>query len=120
MTRWKRIRSGTEWGLFFGVISFIIAFSISNKIPTWSIWAIILSRVLLGAVIGYIQYDMQWWLRGGLVGAAVNLPLAYVTVRFGIALYQGFWPMLVSGIIFGVLLEFVLQHKKEKSAEEAE
>lgn len=119
MTKWKRIRSGAEWGLFFGIISFVIAFSISNKIPTWGIWAIILSRVFLGVIIGFIQYDMVWWLRGALLGTALNLPLAYITIRLGIALYQGFWPMLVTGIIFGILLEFVLRPKRLKSAEEA-
>lgn len=119
MTGWKRIRSGIEWGFFFGVISFVIAFSISNKIPTWSIWAVILSRVLLGVIVGFVQYDMQWWLRGALVGAAVNLPLAYITIRLGAPVHQGFWPMLVTGIIFGVLLEMVLRPKKERPKEKA-
>jgi len=115
MIQWKRVKSAAEWGFFYGVISWLLATGISNKIPTWGVWAIILSRTLLGLILGLVRWEFPWWARGLLLGTAVNLPLAGVVRWLGVGWSQGFWPMLVSGIVFGVLIELALKHKPSES-----
>ena len=114
MIQWKRVKSATEWGFFFGVISWLLATGISNKIPAWGVWGIILSRTLMGFVIGIVRWEFVWWLRGLILGAAVSLPLAFVVRFLGVGWGQGFWPYLVSGIVFGLLLEVALRRKQDE------
>ena len=92
MIQWKRVKSATEWGFFFGVISWLLATGISNKMPAWGVWGIILSRTLMGFIIGIVRWEFVWWLRGLILGAAVSLPLAFVLRFLGVGWGQGFWP----------------------------
>ena len=111
MSLWKRVKPAVEWGFFFGVVSWVLASGISNKIPTWGVWGIILSRTFLGLIIGFIKWDILWWARGILIGIAVNLPLAFVVQSLGAGWGKGFWPFLISGVLFGFLIEFVLRRR---------
>ena len=114
MSHWRRIKSAAEWGFFYGIISWLLATGISNKIPTWGVWAIILSRVLLGVLIGIIRWEYPWWARGMLMGSIVNLPLAFIIRTLGVGWVQGFWPMFISGIIVGLLIEVSLRYGSAK------
>ena len=115
MIQWKRVKSAAEWGFFYGVVSWLLATGISNKIPAWGVWGIILSRTLLGFIIGIVRWEFPWWVRGLVLGAIVNLPLSIVVRLLGVGWGQGFWPVLMSGIVFGFLIEWALRHRPSKS-----
>ena len=115
MTRWKRIRSATEWGFFFGVISWLLATGISNRIPALGVWGIILARTLMGFLIGVVRWEVPWWARGLVLAAAVNLPLGIVVRLLGVGWGQGFWPFLISGLVFGVCIELVLRYRPSQT-----
>lgn len=116
---WKRVKSATEWGFFFGIISWLLATGISNEIPGWGVWGIILSRTLLGFIIGILRWNFPWWKRGLIVGAAVNLPLAFVIRDLGVSWRQGFWPYWISGILAGFFLEVALRKRKVVDKDES-
>ena len=122
MVHWKRVKSATEWGFFFGVVTWLLATGITNKIPTIGIWGIILSRTLMGFVIGYIRWEFPWWARGLIVGGALNIilsvivkiPLGDFIQRIGFGWIRGFWLMLITGLVFGVLTELALRHRESQ------
>ena len=113
MIDWKRVRSATEWGFFYGIVSWLLSTGFSNKIPVWGVWSIILSRTILGLIIGILPIKFSWWLDGLVIGFGLNLIFALI-VWLGLGYTIGFWPMLVTGVIFGVLIEWSL-HSKEKN-----
>lgn len=119
MIDWKRVKSASEWGFFFGIISWLLATGISNKIPGWGVWGIILSRTLLGFIIGILRWEFSWWKRGLIVGAVVNLPLAFLVRFLGVSWGQGFWPYWISGIAAGFFLELALRKRKPEDVEAA-
>ena len=114
MVRWKRIRTATEWGFFYGIISWLLATGFSNKIPAWGVWGIILSRMIMGCIIGFVRWEMAWWARGLLLGFLINIPMGLIVVFLGVRWTIGFIPMLITGMLFGLLIELSLRHKKEE------
>ena len=126
MTRWRRLKSAMEWGLFLGIVSWLLATGISNKIPTIGVWGIILSRVLMGFIIGMVRWEFPWWGRGIVIGAALNIllslifkiPLGDIVRDIGWGWLHGFWLMLISGIVFGICIELALRHKKRALKQE--
>ena len=104
MIQWKRVKSAVEWGLFFGIISWLLATGITNKIPTIGVWGIILSRTLMGFIIGYVKWKIPWWVRGLIIGGGLNLilslvvkiPLGDVVQRICFIWGRGFWMMMIT------------------------
>ena len=123
MDNWRRVKSATEWGFFYGIISWLLATGITNKIPTIGIWGIILSRTLMGFIIGYVKWEFPWWARGMIIGGVLNLilsglvriPLGVIMSRIGFGWFRGFWLMLITGVVFGLLIELALRHKQLRS-----
>ena len=123
MDNWRRVKSATEWGFFYGIISWLLATGITNKIPTIGIWAIILSRSLMGFIIGYVKWEFPWWARGMIIGGVLNLilsglvriPLGDIMSQIGFGWFRGFWLMLITGVVFGLLIELALRHKQLRS-----
>jgi hypothetical protein len=120
MTHWRRVKSASEWGLFFGICSWLAATAISNKIPTIGVWGIILSRTLMGFIIGYIKWEFPWWGRGLIIGGGLNvvlsfvfkLPLSGAFQNIGWGWIHGVWLMVISGMIFGVGIELAVRHRE--------
>lgn len=117
MLDWKRIRSASEWGFFYGVVSWLLATGFSNKIPVWGVWAIILSRTLMGCLMGMFPVKLSWWIDGLIIGLGLNLIFAFIVLVIGYGI--GFWPMLLTGILFGVLIEWSLHLKDKEEAKES-
>lgn len=112
MFQWKRVKSAAEWGFFLGVLSWLLSTGISNRISTAGVWAIIFSRTLSGVVIGAVRWNTSWWVRGSVIGGIVNLPLAVWIVRWPHFNYaNGFWPVIITGMICGLIIEWVLKHR---------
>jgi hypothetical protein len=120
MTRWRRVRSATEWGFFFGVVTWILASGITNKIPTAGVWGILISRALIGLLAGLVKWDFPWWARGPIWGTAVGilsllvvrLPLGEGMHHFLFSIEHWFWLMLITGMLIGFIIEWVLRHRE--------
>ena len=118
MVQWKRVKSATEWGFFYGIVTWLFATGITNKFSSAGVWGIILSRTLMGFIIGVIKWKFPWWARGLIVGVVVNLvfeaiakiPMEFIR-RFCFGWTSGFWLMLITGMLFGLLIELPIRPK---------
>jgi hypothetical protein len=117
MIHWKRVRSGAEWGFFYGVVSWLLATGITNKYTSLAVWAIILSRTIMGIIQGLVQWDMAWWHRSIIIGAIVNILMGLVVGVLGYGWHPWFAALLASGILFAVLIEFSLERRYGEKAE---
>jgi hypothetical protein len=114
MNKGKRIKSALGWGIFYGICSWILAWSVSNKISNAGVWGLILIQTLLGLIIGLATWKVPWWLRGLVFGAAVNLPVGFYFLHAPFVWARGlFWPFVISGILFGVLIELGVRHSAD-------
>ena len=110
----KRIKSALGWGFFYGICSWVLASGVTNKLPTPAVWAIILSQTFLGFLIGIVRWNIPWWIRGLVLGAAVNLPLGGLLWAVPFAWGRGLCvPFALSGILFGLLIELGVRHSSK-------
>jgi len=121
MLDWKKIKfAALEYGLFFGILSWLFATAITNEMTSANVWGIILSRILTGVLVAALNWEITWWIRGAIFGAAVNtlfwllslLPLGPFFAGWRI----GFSLIMISGIIFGILLELAVKHREKQLA----
>ena len=89
---WHRLRSGTGWGLFYGIITWLLATAITNEYSNCAVWSIILSRTLMGALIVLISFDMVWWIRAGIIGLVFNVIMGAVIAFLGYGCYWRGYP----------------------------
>lgn len=118
MTHWNRTRSAAEWGLFFGVCTWLLASGITNTMVEWNVWTMVLSRALIGLIIGLIKdVKIPWWARGASVGFVLNIPLGLLVNTWqDFTGGLGFWYMLGTGILAGFLVEVAVRHKEKELA----
>ena len=119
MSKFKFIRSGIEWGLFYGILTWISFTVITSKTPNAGVWGMIISRVIQGGLSAFFPYQLKWWMRGLIWGAAIQLvfSLGLVLPESGAGLFfyawkHGYFLMLLSSLVFGVLIEFHLERRK--------
>ena len=124
MTRWRRVSYLVQWGVFFGLLTWLAATAITNKFPAAGVWGIIVSRMIMGFIIAYFTFKMPWWLRGALVGLIVNLVFGGIAFmvsgdlqNFFFGWVIGFWVMIISGILIGPAMELTLQNKMKAPEE---
>jgi hypothetical protein len=111
----RRLKSGLEWGFFLGICTWLLATGVSNKIPNWGVWSIILSRTLLGFLIGILKWDVVWWIRGLLFGLAVSVLHGFMVLQWPeFGWLNGFVPGIVTAMIVGVVIERALLHKPDQ------
>jgi len=115
MQSWQRIKYAIEWGFFFGIISWLLSTGISSHIPTWGVWGIILSRTIMGFLSGAFIWEMPWLLRGVLISLVVNIPCGILTVVLGVEFLTGFMSFVISGLIIGILIEWILARQDLKT-----
>ena len=102
----KRVIITTICGLIFGFVC--LGLAISNPDPagtlTWAIKVnIVLSRTLLGFMLGISALRLNWWLHGIVLGIISSIPMAVPIVdQTGIMIGT-----FVMGIIYGVLIELI-------------
>ncbi|HDQ44103.1 MAG TPA: hypothetical protein ENN17_01225 [bacterium] len=117
MARWNRVRSSLEWSTFFGVCTWLLASGITNTMTGANVWLLVLSRTLMGLLLGLWKRGIAWWARGLIVGFGVNLPAGLVVNRwtdFGGGLGFGF--MMATGLVSGVLTEAAVRHREKEMA----
>ncbi len=102
----KRVLIATICGFIFGLICMTLASTNPNATEPLSSeakWLIILSRTLMGFMIGISALRMSWWLHGIVLGIISSIPMAIPTLdRLSIAIGT-----VVMGIIYGFLTELI-------------
>ena len=100
----KRIVIATICGFIFGLVCMYLASSDPDTTLTTGIkWSIILSRALLGFIIGISALKMGWWLHGIVIGIIASLPMA-ASVLPDTKIFFG---TLVMGLVYGFLTELI-------------
>ena len=108
----KRITIATILGLLFGFVCNAMAMSGSAEISLTVSLSIILSRTLIGFVIGISKLNVKHWsLHGLLIGLLVGIPAALGAIsgpenpEFPYTIM--FTSTIVMGMIYGFLIEFI-------------
>jgi hypothetical protein len=102
----KRVIIATLCGLLFGVICMTLASTNPDPVePVTPItqWLIVLSRTMMGFMIGISALRMTWWLHGTVLGLIASIPMMLpVLDKPGIAIGT-----VVMGAIYGFLTELI-------------
>jgi len=102
----KRVVCATIWGIVFGFISWALAM-IGGRVPASGVVTIILSYAVMGFVIGISAWKIKWWIHGFLMGLIITLPTSFGALWVKRGWGAGFIPTIVTGIIFGFLIELL-------------
>lgn len=116
MIKWRRIRSGAEWGFFYGIVSWLLATGITNDYSSLAVWSIILSRTLMGVLIALFNFEYIWWVKAGIIGIVINAVMGIIIAVLGFGWNPWFWPLVISGLVFSICIEFALRYKDKKEA----
>jgi len=102
----KRVLIATICGFIFGIVCMLLASSNPNAtepISTATRWLIIVSRTMLGFIIGISALRMIWWKHGLALGLIASIPMA-LPVMDDVRIMIG---TLVLGMIYGFLTELI-------------
>jgi hypothetical protein len=116
MSHWKKLKSVIEWGFFLGVVSWILATGLSNKIGAAGIWVIIFSRVALALAHEFIPLAYGWWKRSLILGLPVNAALAAFASWVAFGGMQGFVLLWITGIGCSFVVEWILRFRLHAEA----
>jgi len=105
MVNSKRVFIATLFGLVFGFVCRGLAASGEAPIVWFLSLSIIISRTLMGFVIGISVLKMKWWLHGIIIGALFSLPMAFNTLFTPESAVYIFLATIIMGIIYGFLIE---------------
>lgn len=102
----KRVLIATLCGFLFGLVCMGLASSNPESSEALSLTIklnIVLSRTLMGFMIGISALKLNWWLHGITLGFISSIPMAVsVLDRFDIVIGT-----FVMGMIYGVLTELI-------------
>ena len=114
--RGLRVLVTTILGFIFGIVCWLLASSGSPEMAASIAWSIILSRALLGFVIGISAWKINYILHGIILGFIVSIPMALSSL--GSKGFKIFLGTLIMGMIYGFLIELITHFVvKEKKAE---
>jgi hypothetical protein len=102
----KRVIIATLCGVFFGLVCMSLAASNpegTSGVTTVILVNIVLSRTLMGFMIGISFLKMQWWLHGLVIGFVSSIPMAIAVIPQMEILVGTF----VMGLIYGFLTELI-------------
>ncbi len=102
----KRVLIATICGLFFGLVCMGLASSNPDATQSLSMTVklnIILSRTLMGFMIGISALKITWWLHGIVMGFISSIPMA-IAVMDKMEIMVG---TIVMGMIYGFLTELI-------------
>lgn len=102
----KRVLIATVCGFVFGLVCMYLASTNPNAtepLSTAMKWTIILSRTLMGFMIGISALRLAWWLHGIVIGIIASLPMAAGVLGNTTIMISS----IVMGIIYAVLTELI-------------
>ena len=102
----KRVIIATSCGILFGFVCLGLAMSNPHPADVFTLPIkinIVLSRVLLGFMIGISALRLKWWLHGIVLGIVMSTPMAVQVMDKPQIMIGTF----VMGIIYGVLTELI-------------
>ena len=100
----KRVLIATICGFVCGLICMFLATSNPNATETMTNsvkWLIIISRTMMGFMIGISAIRLNWWLHGIVLGIISSIPMT-IPVLHSLNIAIG---TIVMGIIYGFLTE---------------
>ena len=106
MLTMKRVLIATICGFVFGMICMTMASSNPDAIQELAAslkWNIVLSRTLMGFMIGISFLKLQWWLHGIVLGFISSIPMAIAVIP-QMDIFIG---TFVMGMIYGFLTELL-------------
>ena len=118
----KTVKSTAGWGLFYGIITWLLFTAITNNYSADSVRGMILSRVLLGILLGAVAWQTVWWLRGLVFALCIDLffwGLSRISPAIFLERITYGWAraplyMLVTGMIVGFLIQLMLHLKSQR------
>jgi hypothetical protein len=102
----RRVLITTTCGFIFGLICMTMASSNPNPVEPLTAttkWLILLSRTMLGFMIGISALRLSWWLHGMVIGLISSIPMA-IPVLSVTSIAIG---TVVMGMIYGFLTELI-------------
>lgn len=112
----KRVVAATICGFLFGLVCMGMATSNPDSTQVLSAavkWNIVLSRTLMGFMIGISALKLSWWLHGVILGIISSIPMAIAVIP-QMEIFVG---TFVMGMIYGFLTELITSKLlKAKSA----
>ncbi|MDP8221042.1 MAG: hypothetical protein P9X26_06830 [Candidatus Stygibacter frigidus] len=110
MTSGKRIIIATLIGLCCGIVCITLAGSGGKQLPGIIIMQMLISRTLMGFVIGISAIKLNWALHGILLGLLMGLPMALsssiVVKGTDFTPQMMMFSTLIIGAIYGFVIEF--------------
>jgi hypothetical protein len=111
MTSEKRIIIATLLGTLFGLVCMLLASSGGSALPEILKLQIVVSRTMLGFVIGISAIKMNWAVHGIIMGLLIGLPMALAstlgTEGTEFTPQSMFFSTLLIGAIYGFLIELI-------------
>jgi hypothetical protein len=114
----KRMQAALELGLLYGLITWILGTGVSNRIPGWGVWLILLDRIVIAFILyRLIGFEQPRWLKGAAVGLIMSIPLGLIAMRWPFFNSVSAWVgALGTGLIVGILISVEIEkHQKETS-----
>lgn len=116
---WQKLKSGLEWGLFYGIVTWLAFTAMTNKIPALAIWGMIVSRSAMGVLAAGVIWEKPLWMRALTWAAIGHVPFALLALlslggvwdRFFFGWKTGGPLMIVSALIIAVLVELSMRHR---------
>jgi len=102
----KRVIIATACGFVFGLFCMFLATSNPDASAPLSAsikWNIVLSRTLMGFMIGISALKLNWWLHGIILGFISSIPMG-IAVMDRVDIVIG---TMVMGMIYGLLTELI-------------
>lgn len=101
----KRVFVATIFGIIFGFVCMWLASNDTMPMTWYMATGIVLSRALIGFVIGISALKINWALHGILMGLIFSLPMAFNTLFSPSNAVMIFIWTIIMGIIYGFLIE---------------
>jgi hypothetical protein len=102
----ERVKKAVLWGVVFGLLSRImVLFEPEASITATWVWGMLLTQIFLGFLIGFLQWEKSWWIRGMTLGAGVNLIPGVIFLVSGYGLVFGLLQTVCIGTVIGLILE---------------
>ena len=101
----KRVVLATIFGLVFGLVCMYLASASPEGEPmtTGIKLSIVVSRMLMGFMIGISALKLRWYLHGIILGAVGSIPMAVATMEDPLIALSS----VIMGIIYGILIELL-------------